>query len=53
MFATSQHYGAHLGPVKVPLTEDIPRYDDGGMNFYYTQVCDLIPIRRTKHTYMR
>ena len=32
-----QHYGPHLGPVKAPMTEDLPRYDDKGENFYYPQ----------------
>ncbi|KKY17626.1 putative nucleoside-diphosphate-sugar epimerase [Diplodia seriata] len=29
------HHCAHLGPV--PLTEEIPRYEDNGLNFYHTQ----------------
>lgn len=32
-----QYYGVHLGPVKVPLEESFPRYDDKGFNFYYNQ----------------
>ncbi|KAH7341215.1 hypothetical protein BKA66DRAFT_35018 [Pyrenochaeta sp. MPI-SDFR-AT-0127] len=32
-----KHYGAHLGPVPTPLSEDMPRYDDKGDNFYYNQ----------------
>lgn len=32
-----QNYGVHLGPVPVPLVEDLPRYDDKGLNFYYAQ----------------
>jgi nucleoside-diphosphate-sugar epimerase len=30
-----KYYGVHLGPVKVPLEESFPRYDDHGYNFYY------------------
>ncbi|KAI2695454.1 hypothetical protein CBS147332_9383 [Penicillium roqueforti] len=32
-----KYYGVHLGPVKVPLEESFPRYDDQGYNFYYNQ----------------
>ncbi|KAJ6031892.1 NAD-dependent epimerase/dehydratase [Penicillium herquei] len=32
-----KYYGVHLGPVKIPLEESFPRYDDGGFNFYYNQ----------------
>ncbi|KAF2851657.1 hypothetical protein T440DRAFT_498198 [Plenodomus tracheiphilus IPT5] len=32
-----KHYGAHLGPVPVPLSEDMGRYEDNGTNFYYHQ----------------
>ncbi|KAL2786973.1 hypothetical protein BJX66DRAFT_328211 [Aspergillus keveii] len=32
-----KYYGVHLGPVKVPLEEWFPRYDDKGLNFYYAQ----------------
>ncbi|PKX88825.1 SDR family oxidoreductase [Aspergillus novofumigatus IBT 16806] len=32
-----KYYGVHLGPVKVPLEEWFPRYDDKGYNFYYPQ----------------
>lgn len=32
-----KYYGVHLGPVKVPLEEWFPRYDDGGYNFYFQQ----------------
>ncbi|GME66160.1 uncharacterized protein K452DRAFT_275951 [Neofusicoccum parvum] len=32
-----KHYGLHLGPTKQPVTEDIGRYEDEGLNFYYQQ----------------
>ncbi|KAJ5679258.1 NAD-dependent epimerase/dehydratase [Penicillium macrosclerotiorum] len=32
-----KYYGVHLGPVKAPLEEWFPRYDDQGYNFYYNQ----------------
>ena len=32
-----QNYGCHLGPVETPLHEGIPRYEDHGLNFYYSQ----------------
>lgn len=32
-----QHYGCHLGPTECPLHEDMQRYDDDGLNFYYPQ----------------
>ncbi|RAL10142.1 uncharacterized protein BO97DRAFT_456709 [Aspergillus homomorphus CBS 101889] len=32
-----KYYGVHLGPVKVPLDESFPQYDDQGYNFYYNQ----------------
>ncbi|PYI03429.1 hypothetical protein BO78DRAFT_322689, partial [Aspergillus sclerotiicarbonarius CBS 121057] len=32
-----KYYGVHLGPVKVPLEETFPRYNDQGYNFYYNQ----------------
>ncbi|KAK7702306.1 hypothetical protein SLS57_011438 [Botryosphaeria dothidea] len=47
----SDHYGAHLGPVKVPLTEDIPRYDDGGMNFYYTQEDYMFEVQKRRNAW--
>ncbi len=28
-----KHYGCHLGPVKIPIEESMPRYDDKGENF--------------------
>lgn len=27
----------HLGPIVCPTSEDHPRYDDQGLNFYYPQ----------------
>lgn len=38
---TSQYYGVHLGPVRAPLVEDEPRYEDHGLNFYYKQSVKL------------
>ncbi|KAF4304808.1 putative nucleoside-diphosphate-sugar epimerase protein [Botryosphaeria dothidea] len=32
-----KYYGVHLGPVRAPLVEDEPRYEDHGLNFYYKQ----------------
>ncbi|KAL1640920.1 hypothetical protein SLS58_006536 [Diplodia intermedia] len=46
-----KHYGAHLGPVPVPLTEDIPRYDDGGFNFYYSQEDHLFEVQKRRGTW--
>ncbi|GME31383.1 Nad-dependent epimerase dehydratase [Neofusicoccum parvum] len=46
-----RHYGAHLGPVKVPLTEDIPRYDDQGYNFYYSQEDYLFEVQKRRGTW--
>ncbi|KAF9639239.1 putative nucleoside-diphosphate-sugar epimerase protein [Lasiodiplodia theobromae] len=40
----SQHYGAHLGPTAVPLTEKIPRYEGHGLNFCYTQEDDMFVV---------
>lgn len=36
-YSVFQHYGAHLGPTRVPLVETMPRYEDHGENFYYDQ----------------
>lgn len=33
----NQNYGVHLGPVEVPVHEEMPRYQDYGENFYYIQ----------------
>lgn len=49
--STSKHYGAHLGPVQVPLTEDIPRYDDGGYNFYYSQEDYMFEVQKRRGTW--
>ncbi|KAF5857751.1 hypothetical protein ETB97_005386 [Aspergillus alliaceus] len=32
-----KNYGVHLGPVEVPTYEEMPRYEDHGLNFYYLQ----------------
>ncbi|GME35299.1 Nucleoside-diphosphate-sugar epimerase [Neofusicoccum parvum] len=32
-----KYYGVQCGPVPVPITEDLPRYDDQGLNFYFPQ----------------
>lgn len=40
----SQHYGDHLGPVAVPLTEKFPHYKDHGLNFYYIQEDDMFVV---------
>ncbi|KAF9884380.1 hypothetical protein FE257_001836 [Aspergillus nanangensis] len=32
-----KHYGAHLGPIEVPMVETLPRYEDDDLNFYYQQ----------------
>ncbi|KAJ5765253.1 hypothetical protein N7520_004812 [Penicillium odoratum] len=48
-----KYYGVHLGPVKVPLEESFPRYDDQGYNFYYNQEDYLkeLQARRNKWSY--
>lgn len=33
----NQHYGCHLGPVPIPLSESLGRLDKSGTNFYYEQ----------------
>ncbi|KAL1642405.1 hypothetical protein SLS58_005479 [Diplodia intermedia] len=43
-----KHHGARLGPVPVPLTEEIPRYEDNGLNFYYTQEDHMFEIQRRR-----
>ncbi|GAB1217438.1 hypothetical protein ATERTT37_006677 [Aspergillus terreus] len=45
-----KYYGVHLGPVKVPLEEWFPRYEDGGYNFYFPQedyLKELQALRKT------
>ncbi|GIZ43046.1 hypothetical protein CKM354_000629000 [Cercospora kikuchii] len=32
-----KNYGVHLGPFPAPARETLPRYEDHGLNFYYTQ----------------
>ncbi|KAF4540657.1 Nad-dependent epimerase dehydratase [Lasiodiplodia theobromae] len=46
-----KHYGVHLGPVQVPLTEDMPRYDDGGYNFYYAQEDYMFEVQKRRGTW--
>ncbi|GME39998.1 nucleoside-diphosphate-sugar epimerase [Neofusicoccum parvum] len=48
-----KYYGVHLGPTKQPVNEDMPRYDDKGLNFYYPQedyLCEA-QERRNKWSY--
>ena len=37
LISLSQNYGCHLSPTEVPLHEAMPRYEDYGYNFYYSQ----------------
>ncbi|KAI9923925.1 hypothetical protein ASPWEDRAFT_436420 [Aspergillus wentii DTO 134E9] len=46
-----KHYGVHLGPVKVPLDESIPRYNDEGYNFYYTQEDYMFEVQKRRNTW--
>ncbi|KAL5355843.1 NAD-dependent epimerase/dehydratase [Aspergillus floccosus] len=46
-----KYYGVHLGPVKVPLEEDFPRYDDKGYNFYYDQEDYLREVQKRRNTW--
>ncbi|KAI9037862.1 SDR family oxidoreductase [Aspergillus affinis] len=46
-----KYYGVHLGPVKVPLEEDFPRYDDQGYNFYYFQEDYLREVQKRRNTW--
>lgn len=41
----------HLGPVKVPLEESFPRYDDQGFNFYYNQEDYLRETQKRRNTW--
>ncbi|KAL6411957.1 hypothetical protein AUP68_04337 [Ilyonectria robusta] len=45
-----KHYGVHLGPVEVPIHEEMQRYDDHGENFYYPQEDFLFDLA-TKRTW--
>ncbi|KAL4920529.1 hypothetical protein BDW62DRAFT_7278 [Aspergillus aurantiobrunneus] len=44
-----KHYGVHLGPVKQPCSEDHPRYDDKGDNFYYPQEDFLFAMQKNRN----
>ncbi|BCS02836.1 SDR family oxidoreductase [Aspergillus luchuensis] len=46
-----KYYGVHLGPVKVPLEESFPRYDDQGFNFYYNQEDYLRETQKRRNTW--
>ncbi|GLB07653.1 hypothetical protein AtubIFM57258_003002 [Aspergillus tubingensis] len=46
-----KYYGVHLGPVKVPLEESFPRYDDQGFNFYYNQEDYLREVQKRRNTW--
>ncbi|KAF5866479.1 hypothetical protein ETB97_012033 [Aspergillus alliaceus] len=46
-----KYYGVHLGPVKFPLSEDMPRYDDKGYNFYYDQEDYLKEVQERRNTW--
>ncbi|RDW79235.1 SDR family oxidoreductase [Aspergillus mulundensis] len=46
-----KYYGVHLGPVKVPLEESFPRYDDAGLNFYYPQEDRLKELQARRRTW--
>ncbi|RAK89220.1 NAD-dependent epimerase/dehydratase [Aspergillus costaricaensis CBS 115574] len=46
-----KYYGVHLGPVKVPLEESFPRYDDQGFNFYYDQEDYLREVQKRRNTW--
>lgn len=41
----------HLGPVKVPVEENCPRYDDHGENFYYPQEDYLREVQARRKTW--
>ncbi|KAK5046575.1 hypothetical protein LTR84_007336 [Exophiala bonariae] len=44
-----QHYGPHLGPVFCPMTEDLPRYEDQGLNFYYAQEDFMFNLQKNRN----
>ncbi|PWY83404.1 NAD-dependent epimerase/dehydratase [Aspergillus heteromorphus CBS 117.55] len=46
-----KYYGVHLGPVKVPLEENFPRYDDQGYNFYYAQEDYLREVQKRRNSW--
>jgi len=43
-----KHYGVHLGPVKCPVEETMPRYDDKGENFYYIQEDHMFALQKKR-----
>lgn len=43
-----QNYGVHLGPAPTPLSEDMPRYDDKGLNFYYAQEDFMFKLQKMR-----
>ncbi|KAF4771362.1 hypothetical protein N7455_007876 [Penicillium solitum] len=46
-----KYYGGHLGPVKAPVVESLPRYDDEGFNFYYAQEDYLKEMQERRHAW--
>ena len=46
----AKHYGAHLGPTKIPFEEDDPRAEGQGRppNFYYNQQDILASVAKGK-----
>ncbi|KAL3474864.1 hypothetical protein BJX99DRAFT_271465 [Aspergillus californicus] len=46
-----KYYGVHLGPVKVPLEESFPRYEDHGYNFYYNQEDYLRTVQKRRNAW--
>ncbi|KAJ0421362.1 hypothetical protein BJY00DRAFT_323348 [Aspergillus carlsbadensis] len=46
-----KYYGVHLGPVRVPLEEWFPRYDDKGLNFYYDQEDYLREVQKRRNAW--
>ncbi|KEF51219.1 uncharacterized protein A1O9_12722 [Exophiala aquamarina CBS 119918] len=46
----AKNYGLHLGPmVHCPATEDLPRYNDKGENFYFAQEDYLFELAAKRH----
>ncbi|KAF2843998.1 hypothetical protein T440DRAFT_512419 [Plenodomus tracheiphilus IPT5] len=43
-----KHYGCHLGPTPAPMSEEHPRYDDKGLNFYYIQEDLLFTLHKKR-----
>lgn len=41
----------HLGPVRIPLEERFPRYDDHGDNFYYDQEDYLRMVQKRRKSW--